>query len=312
VGGAGGAGGSGQQCGNGWVEGTEDCDGDGAGVPGETAQCDSDCSFVECGDDLQNVTAGEQCDDANPDSFDGCSATCRLPVSHLLLSEVMAAPSEGEFVEIYNPTSSAVSLDQIYLSDYSAYYEITQGTGGPIASDFRASFPPGHSIPAGGFIVVAVRSATEFQSIHGAYPDFDLDPGDLNAPHMLGNIGGSVGLTNSAEMLVLFTWDGSSDLVGDLDYLVYGNTTNGMDKSGIVVGSGTYANETSVAGQIPATAPAVDKSLHRCHTSEFTETPSGGNGATGHDETSENLAAAWKVADLPTPGLAPTTGFCAP
>jgi cysteine-rich repeat protein len=58
-------------CGNGVVEGTEDCD-----DAGESATCDADCTAVECGDGTMNATAGEVCDDGNTTSGDGCNATC--------------------------------------------------------------------------------------------------------------------------------------------------------------------------------------------------------------------------------------------
>lgn len=60
-------------CGNGVREElAEDCD-----TVGASATCDADCSFVVCGDFAVNSAAGEQCDDGNAVSGDGCSATCR-------------------------------------------------------------------------------------------------------------------------------------------------------------------------------------------------------------------------------------------
>ncbi len=52
-------------CGDGIVDGTEECD-----DVGESATCDADCTFAVCGDGTVNFTAGEVCDDA------GESATC--------------------------------------------------------------------------------------------------------------------------------------------------------------------------------------------------------------------------------------------
>jgi len=90
-------------CGNLWVEAGEDCDdgntsngdgcsstctletncGDGNPDPGEdcddsgeSATCDADCTSVVCGDNVKNVSAGEECDDGNTDNGDGCDATC--------------------------------------------------------------------------------------------------------------------------------------------------------------------------------------------------------------------------------------------
>lgn len=58
-------------CGNMIVDVDEACD-DGE----ESATCNADCTLVECGDGIQNVTAGEVCDDRNVVDGDGCSANC--------------------------------------------------------------------------------------------------------------------------------------------------------------------------------------------------------------------------------------------
>lgn len=55
-----------------WL-GVEDCDGG-----GEILTCDSDCTFVECGDGYRNLTAGETCDDGNSQNGDGCNSSCQI------------------------------------------------------------------------------------------------------------------------------------------------------------------------------------------------------------------------------------------
>jgi cysteine-rich repeat protein len=40
--------------------------------------CDADCTEVECGDEVVNWVAGEQCDDGNNDNNDACSNQCRI------------------------------------------------------------------------------------------------------------------------------------------------------------------------------------------------------------------------------------------
>jgi cysteine-rich repeat protein len=60
-------------CGNGVVEGGEDCD-----DSGQSATCDVDCTVAECGDDTLNVMAGETCDEGG-ESF-SCDVDCTLPV----------------------------------------------------------------------------------------------------------------------------------------------------------------------------------------------------------------------------------------
>jgi cysteine-rich repeat protein len=65
-------------CGDGHVDPGEECDNGRA----DTAECDYDCTRVRCGDAHVNVVAGEECEDANVISGDGCSSICRKePVS---------------------------------------------------------------------------------------------------------------------------------------------------------------------------------------------------------------------------------------
>ncbi len=63
--------GSCRACGNGFVEEPEACD-----PPGETVDCDGDCTLVACGDGYANHTAGELCDDGNATEGDGCDSNC--------------------------------------------------------------------------------------------------------------------------------------------------------------------------------------------------------------------------------------------
>lgn len=62
-------------CGDGIVEGDEECD-----VAGESAECDGDCTFPTCGDGYPNLLALEQCDDGNQDNTDGCTTMCESAV----------------------------------------------------------------------------------------------------------------------------------------------------------------------------------------------------------------------------------------
>jgi cysteine-rich repeat protein len=59
-------------CGNGTLEGGEDCD-DGNTIAGDG--CSPACRFEVCGNGI--VDPGEECDDGNTTDGDGCSATCQ-------------------------------------------------------------------------------------------------------------------------------------------------------------------------------------------------------------------------------------------
>ena len=62
-------------CGNGVVEGAEDCD-DGNSIDNQDG-CSGDCRFNnECGDGVVQEYGGEQCDDGNIFPNDGCSQQC--------------------------------------------------------------------------------------------------------------------------------------------------------------------------------------------------------------------------------------------
>ncbi len=60
-------------CGNGHVEGDEECD-DGNDIDDD--DCDNECRRNSCGDG--ELDRGEECDDGNRADMDGCSSKCRL------------------------------------------------------------------------------------------------------------------------------------------------------------------------------------------------------------------------------------------
>ncbi|MCX4246329.1 hypothetical protein [Paraliomyxa miuraensis] len=62
-------------CGDGLITG-EPCDGDGMGMPGETATCNLDCTVAVCGDGIVNTTAGETCDDGG--RTETCDSDCTV------------------------------------------------------------------------------------------------------------------------------------------------------------------------------------------------------------------------------------------
>jgi cysteine-rich repeat protein len=260
-----------------------------------------------CGDG--NQEGAETCDDGNTDSYDGCSALCQLPTTHLVISEV--ALGAAPYVEIYNPTAVPVALDDVYLADFATYYSVTTGGTPPAATEFSLRFPAGATIAAGAFATVSLTGAATFNAQYSQNPDFDLDSGDAGAPVMLGSFTlGTSSLDAAQQGLVLFTWNGSADLVTDVDYVVYGNAAAGFDKTGVMVNTSTYQPDTALGMQVAAPIPMTGGSLVRCDTAETSETKTGGNGQGAHDETSESGPIAWKASATATPGAAPATGVC--
>lgn len=235
----------------------------------------------------------------------------------LLLSEAVATPTSDEFLEIYNPTGAAIDLTDYYLSDDADYALLPGATGdGPApsiaSSDFIAQFPNGTSIAAGGVAVIAF-DGDAFATSFGFAADFEIFGTDAGTADMIGtNVGASAGLTNSGENAVLFTWDGSSDLVTDVDMVNIGTptATNAIgDKTGVTVDGPDVGTDTSQyladAFTMPqqASDPGSGVSTKRIRLETGFQLASGGNGLDGSDETSENILLTWdSTFSAPDPG----------
>ncbi|WP_175017403.1 ExeM/NucH family extracellular endonuclease [Rasiella rasia] len=235
----------------------------------------------------------------------------------LLISEVTVTPTAGEFIEIYNPNAAAVDLTDVYLTDATFaggstyYYNIVTGTnaGGGGFGDFLARFPNGASIAAGEYQTVAISGSDNYTATYGTAPTYELyeDAGTADAiPDMLeglpGSINGQGGLTNSGEVAILFYWDGTTDLVTDLDYILWGDTAEAVDKTGITIDGpdadaigSTYANDTPIANQelVAGSSHSAGDSFQRNDLTEGAELTGVGNGLNGDDETSEDLSNTW-------------------
>ncbi len=252
----------------------------------------------------------------------------------LLLTEIVVTPTGGEFIEIFNPNGFAVDLSDVYLTDATFapggvfYYNVVTGVladaGGGGFSDFHARFPDGAQIGAGEFQTVALAGSDAFSAEYGVDPDYELYEDGAFADAVAdmrealpGSINGQGGLTNSGEVAVLYFWDGASDLVTDLDYVVWGDKDEAVDKTGVVV-DGPDADADATAYQADTAVGAQEvvlpgghsggESFARVDFNEGTEAASGGNGVGGADETSENLSVTWQVG-TPTPGEAAPTGW---
>jgi hypothetical protein len=249
-----------------------------------------------------------------------------LPIfaaDHILITEVCVDPSDGEFVEIFNPTPSAIDLGNYYLTDAifsnGDYYNIVDGTAerGGDFYDWNARFPEGLVIESGATVVVSIQTAEEFLSIYGFYPDVEVTASPNSVPNMREAFSGSIAgfglnsLTGSGEVIILYFWDQASDNVKDVDYVLWGDGAEAVDKTGIAT-DGPDADEVPTAfepdiegGRQDVVSPAghaSGSSFQRVSMEEGDEVKTGGNGITGNNETSENLSETW-ITDTVTPGV---------
>lgn len=242
--------------------------------------------------------------------------------SHVLLSEVCVRNSAGEFIEIYNPTNSTVTIENYYLTDLYGKLETADDfypviVSGPVqnqqTSDFLVQFPAGTTIDPGEAIIIAM-SGSGFLATYTFEPDYeimDTGTGILMSVPANGFVGTSAGLSNGGETVTLFHWDSYSDLVQDVDYASWSDDgVRRVDKTGIAFdGPDSGTTETTYLDDTPALdqdrisgGPHPNgESFTRVDYAEGTETFSGGNGLYGHDETSENLSITWEFA-IASPG----------
>ena len=233
------------------------------------------------------------------------SAAAFGQADHIIFTEVVLTPSEGEYVEITNPTGGDIDLSDYYLTDATdnasgkVYYKLPSGTDywSGSGSDFICRFPAGFSLVAGASIKVSLRDNDSYVNTYGESADLSLDNEMLDAVEGGSTKGSTTApkLGNVNETLVLFYWDGSSSTVKDVDYLLWGNNSLAIAKSEV---SG-YQADTPVLSQSFMSIHTTNEKLIRVATSsEGTEVESGGNGITGHDETSEPLSETWVTASL--------------
>ncbi len=280
-------------------------------------------------------------------------AALAADADHLIITEVitksrfddrLGGQLGSEFIEVANPTDGDLDLSNVYLTDGTVstndvfYWNIAAGAasastaGGGVANDFHVRFPDGYILAAGDTLSIAVVGSTEYLAAYGQLPDFELFE-DANAPdevpEMLAAFPGAVhagdplgesnanllpALADASESLVLYSWDGGSDLVADVDFVFWGAASSVLfDKTGVTVGSSTYLADTAVGSQqtISTSEHNFLEAYVRLSADEGLETVAGGNGLTGHDETSENLGTTWEIATTQAPPQAPAAHFVA-
>ena len=254
--------------------------------------------------------------------------------ARLLLSEVCVAGLE--FIEICNPGNQAVELHDYYLTDaffsnddtQQYYWHIVQPdpaqntVGGGDYYDFHARFPEGSSIAAGDTIVVVTTGAAGFASQYGVLPDFELYEDDNEpdeVPDMEWVFGDASGnsivdntpptLTNDGEVLILYYWDGESDLVTDIDAFQWGDFSLDWSKTDVSMDGpdedsleSTYQPELgSISSFREVSSPGQSYTRIAFTPETIGQIPIFGNGVNYTDETSEPLLDTWILADVSPP-----------
>lgn len=141
------------------------------------------------------------------------------PATHLLITELLydpAGPDDTEFVEIANPTRTAVDLSGFSIGD----------AVNPTDFEDVRRFPPGTLLQPGQSLVVAT-AATAFFTEYGRNPDFEIVSTDTAVPDLLddpawGDPEALLQLANGGDELLLR--DAQDQVV---DVVVYGSGVYG-------------------------------------------------------------------------------------
>lgn len=234
--------------------------------------------------------------------------------SPVLLSEVVLAPSGGEMIEIVNTSPDPVDLSSYFLSDNGNYFRVPTGVPINDSNDFVVQFPAGTIMAGHAVFTVAIASEGEFQVAYGIPPTFSIASGTIT----LVTGGAAPNLTSGGEVIVLFFWDGASDVVQDADILLAGSPSaaNALVAKSNLQQDGPDADTATTAYKVDAnTIPPIQSgtpgsglSTKRILPEAGHETHDGtGNGLAGEDETTEDTDATWDsgVFSIPDPGIVP-------
>ena len=138
----------------------------------------------------------------------------------LLISEVFydtpGTDENEEWIEIYNPTASAIDLSVYKIGDEE---ELGGGEG-------MYQFPPEASIPPTDVVVIALK-ATGFYALYGFNPDYEVTDTNPSVPDMIKYstwATGKIALNNSGDEVLIL---GGGDVT--VDAMSYGDVSTFFD-----------------------------------------------------------------------------------
>ena len=221
------------------------------------------------------------------------SVVLSADADHLIFNRVCVNPNEAELIEIYNPTDEVIDLSNYYLSDQNDYYNWVFGNTSNLSTqDFLIKFPNNTQINPQESLSITTQPISDFSNYYGYEPDISI----IDTEFEIYEIGSNANLSNSQEVLILFYWDGSSSIIQDVDYFLWGSTSQAVSKT---TDEGYIYNDTNIDDQIfirnYGTSTYSDSLYVRNSIDEINENQNQGNGITGHDETSEDLALSWLI-----------------
>lgn len=237
---------------------------------------------------------------------------------HLLLTEIKG--DGAEFIEIWNPTSRTIDLSNYYLSDVGDYWRYPSSSLViPDANDFIVRFPDKAMLAPKAVITIGTNAVT-YNTSYGVQPTYSIELASGAQAFRDRRVTSDPSITGTGEIVVLFYWDGTSDLVKDVDMVLTGENAaagNRLKPRQPVDGPDANAAESvyeiedgMLGGGMNDTASTATSYKRRALEANNEKQDTGGNGITGDDETSENLKVTWDGdAAMPlsaaTPGTVP-------
>ena len=210
----------------------------------------------------------------------------------------IVAPDDGlAFVELHNQSDATVDLTGYHLATTPEFYRIADWSLDDGPDGWVLAFPDGFLLPAGKAVVLLSGTVDDFVAAYGFAPEAVVGTQSLGAQAMVPIHGTAASPAAAADLVALFYWNGSSDLVQDADLVFWGEGPR-VDRNGVLVDgeddgleASPYPPETAAADQLPAAPPADGEALVR--DGDEGEETRGGIGLDGTDETSEDLGAAF-------------------